>query len=75
MACKGCKKTNKDSGKVKTVMVSEAFKLRMGIGFDQIGITNPTDENIIQFLKENPNRISLFESYPTDWKNNTKENK
>ena len=75
MACNGCKKKTETSGKVKRINTSEAFKLRQGIEFEQVGLSNPTDKMIIAFLKENPNRISLFESYPIDWKNNTKENK
>jgi hypothetical protein len=73
MACNKCKKKSDDSGKVKTILPSNGFQLRTGITYDQIGISNPSDENIIAFLNENPNRIGLFVTYPRDWNNMKKD--
>lgn len=61
------------------------FKLRTNIGLLQINFgsglfisqSEAPDELCLRFLKENPNRISLFEKYPENWKeliNNINDN-
>lgn len=68
-----------------TVKTTGNFKLRNDIGVMQISFgdgqfispSNATDEVCIEFLKANPNRISLFSEYPENWKsliqNNVKD--
>lgn len=71
MACNKCKKKT-----AKPAVESNSnFKLR-DVGIHQISFgageyisnLNMTDELAFSFLKENPNRISLFEIFPTNWK-------
>lgn len=58
------------------------FKLRNDIGVLQINFgngqfisqNNSTDELCIEFLKANPNRISLFSEYPENWKTLIQDN-
>lgn len=69
-----------------TVKTESNFKLRDNIGVLQINFGDGTfisqtyspDELCIGFLQANPNRISLFQKYPGNWKelieNNEKEN-
>lgn len=69
-----------------TIKVDSNFKLRSDIGVLQINFGDGVfiskyyspDELCIEFLKANPNRISLFEKYPENWKeliqNNDDEN-
>lgn len=78
MACTNCKQRNKKTTDkiVSTSVADGEFKLRQNIGVLQINFgsgqfispDNCNKELAIEFLKANPNRISLFESYPADWK-------
>lgn len=77
MACNGCKKKTIIETKITSEEVfSSIFKMRKETGVFQINFgsglfissENTTDELAILFLKENPNRISLFETYPKNWK-------
>lgn len=77
MACTSCKKKNSLPEKVVNNVESQGeFKLRSNVGVIQLEFgsglflsnSNMTDELAVQFLKENPNRISLFEKYPSNWK-------
>ncbi|RAK21605.1 hypothetical protein B0I03_10537 [Flavobacterium aquaticum] len=60
---------------LKPQVENSGFKLRnnigvLGINFGggkSITIDNAPDELCIEFLKANPNRISLFEVYPENW--------
>lgn len=62
--------------KYPNVPIDGAFKLRENIGVISIefinglvlSTANVTDELCIEFLKQNPNRISMFASYPDNWK-------
>lgn len=68
------------------VLTSGNFKLRNDVGLVEMEFgsgqflsqANATDELCIAFLRINPNRISLFERYPENWKilieNNIVEN-
>lgn len=80
MPCTNCKKKNNTVEKMtvtkdETATVSK-FKMRNNTGVHQISFGsglfisngNLTDELAFDFLKENPNRISLFEVFPEDWK-------
>lgn len=69
----------------KEMAASNQFKLRSNIGGVQINFgdgefisTEHAPDNLcIEFLRANPNRISLFEVYPENWKdliNNEEEN-
>lgn len=69
-----------------TILTTGNFKLRSNIGVVEINFgngqfisqSNASDKVCIAFLKANPNRISLFESFPENWKDliqdNVKEN-
>lgn len=68
-----------------TIKIDTNFKLRNDIGVLQINFGElfisqyyAPDDVCIGFLKANPNRISLFEKYPANWKeliqNNDDEN-
>ena len=72
MACNNCKKKKIETQ--DTTAQNLSFELRSGISFDQINMANPSDEIILRFLNENPNRISLFSKFPENWLNNEKEN-
>lgn len=73
MACNSCKKKNALA--TTPIENDSQFKMR-NTGVHQISFgsglmisnTNMTDQLAIMFLKENPNRISLFEIYPENWK-------
>jgi len=73
MACTSCKKKTEISEKF--VPSVGDFSLR-NTGVHQINFgsdlfisnANMTNQLAIQFLKENPNRISLFETFPANWK-------
>ncbi|PZR18862.1 MAG: hypothetical protein DI539_16110 [Flavobacterium psychrophilum] len=92
MACTSCKK-KKNIEVVAEVAIPEIthssqFKLKSVLGAIQMSfgsgqfITNTvlTDELALEFLKSNPNRISMFSEYPENWKelivepNNVEEN-
>ena len=73
MACSSCKKRE---NRVFVTPTNSQFKFRdntdlypieFGSGL-MISNTNMSDELAFMFLKENPNRISLFEKYPENWK-------
>ncbi len=78
----GCTKCKKKTTVEKTVaenieLQSESkFKIKGIIGIIQMSFgsgqfisnANITDELAIEFLKINPNRISMFEVYPDNWK-------
>ena len=77
MTCTGCKKKNNTVEKMVAESVQNSdFKLRKNIGVIQINFgdglfispDNCDNELAVQFLKANPNRISMFEAYPTNWK-------
>lgn len=69
-----------------SIITNGKFKLRKNIGVVEISFgngkfishSNADDDTCIAFLKANPNRISMFEIYPDDWKeliqDNEKEN-
>ena len=71
MACNKCKRKTT----IPDVENTSNFKMR-DVGIHQISFgageyisnANITDELAISFLKENPNRISLFETFPANWK-------
>lgn len=83
-ACSGCKnkfptyyKKLMENGVEKlTEKVESNFKLRADIGVLQINFGDgefisqsyAPDHLCIGFLNANPNRISLFEKYPENWK-------
>lgn len=92
-ACSNCKnKTAKYYEKLKSEGVEKFsemnelnpnFRLRKSIGVTSVSFrlntinNNASDELILEFLKENPKRISLFEVYPENWMdliNNVNEN-
>lgn len=81
MSCKGCKKTKAVIQEIQTeIEKTNAFQLKDKISLSELASMNPilkaepvTDEIWNAFLNENPNRISLFKSYPTDWRNNMSE--
>lgn len=92
MACTSCKK-KKNIEVVAEVLTPEIihnsqFKLKSVLGAIQMSfgsgqfITSAvlTDELALEFLKSNPNRISMFSEYPENWKelivepNNVEEN-
>jgi len=74
MACTSCKKKKEMAVELPVENTSQ-FKMR-NTGVHQISFgsgsmisnSNMTDELAILFLKENPNRISLFEIFPENWK-------
>ena len=72
MACNDCKKKNQPENKVPINLDEMNFKLRNEIAFEQIGIDNPSDDLVKSFLNENPNGITLFSEYPSDWNQNNK---
>jgi hypothetical protein len=88
--CSTCKdkfpiyyKKLKESGVEKlTVLTTGNFKMRANIGVMEISFgngqfisqTNASDEVCIEFLKANPNRISLFEKFPENWKELIQDN-
>lgn len=49
--------------KLKT---NNAYPMEFG-GGEFISNASMTDEKAIRFLKENPNRIKIFQSFPSDW--------
>ncbi len=73
MGCNSCKK--KTAVAKQTVSNQSGFSLRE-LGISQIGFgtaetisnSNMSDELALKFLNENPNRISLFETFPANWK-------
>lgn len=81
--CSNCKnKTAKYYDRLKSEGVEKLsemnelnpnFRLRKSIGVTAIQFNstvindNASDETIIEFLKENPKRISLFEAFPENW--------
>lgn len=81
MACTSCKKKKEIVAESAIQIVNSQFKLRDNVGLQQISFgsglfisnSNVSDELAVQFLKENPNRISLFDVYPNDWKNMLEE--
>lgn len=81
--CSSCKnkfptyyKKLMENGLEKLSLKIDNFKLRNNIGVLQINFENglfisqtqADDETCIGFLRANPNRISLFEKYPENWK-------
>ncbi len=82
--CSSCKdkfptyyqKLSTDGVDKLTMKTSGQFKLRTNIGVLQINFgdgkfispQNCADEICIEFLRANPNRISLFSDYPANWK-------
>lgn len=60
---------------------NSSFKLRDNIGVVQINFSDAEyispiyapKELCLKFLKENPNRISMFEAFPIDWKEQIKD--
>ena len=74
MACTSCKKKTTITDE-NSSQNSSQFKMR-NTGVHQISFgsgnmisnSNMTDELAIIFLKENPNRITLFEVFPENWK-------
>lgn len=72
MGCTKCKKKTTLSATTEVEIIGfeavaevvSRYKLRDGIGYDQIGLDNPTDEQIEAFLRVNPNRKSLFKQLP-----------
>lgn len=80
-ACSSCKdKFPQYYQKLNTYLATEKeeslFKLRKDIGVvqinfgsgDFISFDNAPNDICIEFLKANPNRISMFAEYPTNWK-------
>lgn len=64
------------------VLTTGNFKLRSEVGMVEMDFSNgqflsnsnATDDLCIEFLRINPNRISLFEKYPENWKELIKNN-
>ena len=63
MACNKCKQ-KQDEAATQPESLSLLFKLREGITYGQVGLSNPTDEQIKEFIEVNPNRKSLFKLLP-----------
>lgn len=88
MACTKCKKKTTIESVVSSSEISPKpecrFRLKGIVGIIQMSFgsgqfisnANLTNELAINFLKANPNRISMFEVYPENWKDllNTKNN-
>jgi len=76
MGCSDCKqKITTAPIEENKIMENTSFKLRSQISFAQLTLANPnfkvgqiSDDIIIDFLMENPNRISLFSEFPENWK-------
>lgn len=45
---------------------NNAYPMEFGSG-EFISNASMTDEKAIRFLQENPNRIKIFQSFPSDW--------
>ena len=78
--CKG--KTTIESQIQLPILQAGQFQLRPDIGVVQINFgdgqyisqTHADDTVCIAFLKANPNRISMFQSYPSNWKDLLNDN-
>jgi hypothetical protein len=79
MPCTSCKKKKVVESTISqnNIMTQNSqFMMRANTGVHQIQFgsgflisnANMTDALAIEFLKENPNRISLFEVYPENWR-------
>lgn len=81
MGCTNCKK--KKTTEIQNVVyedieskIESNFRLKGIVGIIQMSFgsgqfisnANITDDLAIEFLKVNPNRISMFEAYPENWK-------
>ncbi len=69
------KKLSETGVELLTNKTTSNFKLRTNLGVSKISFEDGSyitqsyapDEICIEFLKANPSRISLFESYPDNW--------
>jgi hypothetical protein len=67
MACNGCKKKRNIAEPVQEVQINidhKNYQLRDGISYEQLGMVNPSEDDIKEFLEANPNRKSLFQTLP-----------
>jgi len=70
MACSKCKQ-KQDEAATQPESLSLLYKLREGITYEQVGLSNPTDEQIKEFIDVNPNRKSLFKLLPDNMSEGT----
>ena len=77
MGCTKCKKKKNVATGTTEVEITQIeqvaevvsqYQLRDGISYEQVGLNNPTDEQIESFLRANPNRKSLFKVMPDNMK-------